>query len=92
MVEKLKDKIQLPIWMLTMILSFLVGLFTYSITFASGYSKLQNDVRVNKELLQDNNDKLKNLDNTKAEKVDVDRIYNKLDKIEGLLIDHMSKK
>jgi hypothetical protein len=93
MTEKIKEKVQLPVWLLTLILSAIVGLFVYSITFAGNYSALQSNVNINsKALIELKNGEIKQLEQNKAEKSDVDRIYKKLDNIEQLLIEHISKK
>ena len=54
--------------------------------------KTQQAVNNTKSIELLNNQTIKDIENRKADKTDVDRIYLKLDKIEGMLIDYMNKK
>lgn len=82
-----KEKIQIPVWLLTLILSGLVGLFSYSITFAISYSGMKKDVNFNTESISEiKTREIVNLQDKKADKEQVDgieitllRIENKLD-------------
>jgi len=81
MVEKFRNDVKIPVWMFGIVLSILLALFAYNTIFASTRKQVEvNTVR------------LDNVEKNKAEKSDVDRIYVKLDKIEGLLIEHMERK
>lgn len=76
MTEKLKEGVTLPVWAISLMALIITALITFNISFAS----TQKQVEINTEVLK-----------TKAEKIDVDRIYTKLDKIETLLIDQIIK-
>lgn len=83
----LKDKVQLPVWMITLILSALVGFFSYSITFAMSYTEIKKAGEKNtSEILELRNGEIKNLRDSKADAKEVNsmqltlvRIENKLD-------------
>jgi hypothetical protein len=79
--DALKQEVKLPIWMIGLILSLLIAIFSYSVVFG-GTSKATELNTKQIEILQA----------TKADKEDMDKVYNKLEKIEGLLIDHMKEK
>lgn len=81
MTEKLKEGIVLPIWLVGVLVTLLLALLAYNASFASTST-----------LVNEHTKSIENLQNTKADKESVDRIYKKLDTIESLLIDHMSKK
>ena len=93
MVERIKNKVELPVWLLTLILSGIVGLFTYSISFAGNYAEMKRDIITNTQAIKDiKNTEIKSLQDTKADKNIVDLVFSKLDKIENLLLDHMQDK
>lgn len=78
--EAMKAEIKLPVWAMGLLVTLLLALLAYNATFASTVAKVEQNTK-SIELLQKD----------KADKETVEKIYNKLDKIETLLIDHMSK-
>jgi hypothetical protein len=81
MTERLKEGIILPVWVVGVMVTLLLALLAYNATFASTVTVVQQHTKSIEVLQKD-----------KADKESVDKIYNKLDKIETLLINHMSKK
>jgi hypothetical protein len=93
-----REKIQVPVWLLTLIISGLIGLFSYSITFAISYSNMKKDVDFNSHAITNIKAReITNLENNKADKEQVNameltliRIENKLDNY--ILIDKKNDK
>ena len=81
-----KEKIQIPIWLLTLILSGLVGLFSYSITFAISYANVKKDTVTNAQSISDiKTREIVNLQDNKADKAEVNNIEITLVRIENKL-------
>jgi hypothetical protein len=93
-----KQKIGIPIWLITLILSGLVGLFSYSITAAFSFGSMKTKVEVNTQSISDiKTREITNLQDNKADKAQVNsieltlvRIENKLDNY--ILIDKSNDK
>jgi hypothetical protein len=82
----IRDSVHLPVWLLTLICSALVGFFTYSITFAVSYANTKKDVEINIKTIEDlkiNN--IKKLEENKADQKEVTEIKLSLIRIEGKL-------
>ena len=85
-----KEKIQIPIWLLTLILSGLVGLFSYSITFAISYSSIKQNTNLNTQNISDiKTREIFNLQENKADKAQVNGIEVTLIRIENKLDAHL---
>jgi hypothetical protein len=81
-----KEKIQIPVWLLTLILSGLIGLFSYSITFAISYANIKKDTVTNSQSISDiKTREIVNLQNNKADKAEVSNIEITLVRIENKL-------
>jgi hypothetical protein len=81
-----KEKIQIPIWLLTLILSGLVGLFSYSITFAISYSSIKQSTTLNTQNISDiKTREIYNLQENKADKAQVISLESTLVRIENKL-------
>jgi hypothetical protein len=75
--EALKSEVKIPVWMFSIILVLMLAILGFNASFAGTVQQVKtNTIEIEK----------------KANQSDVDRIYNKLDKIETLLIDHMKEK
>jgi hypothetical protein len=86
----IKEKIQIPVWLLTLILSGLVGLFSYSITFAISYSGLKQSTVLNTQNISDiKTREIFNLQENKADKQQVNSIEATLIRIENKLDTHL---
>jgi hypothetical protein len=88
-----KAKVEIPIWLLTLILSGLVGLFSYSITFAVSYGNLKNSSIVNTQAISDiKTREIVNLQENKADKREVNNIELTLMRIENKLDNYIMTK
>lgn len=77
MTEILQKDIKVPVWMFGIILTVLLAILAFNASFAGTKQQVKtNTIEIEK----------------KANQVDIDRLYKKLDDIENLLIQHMEKK
>jgi hypothetical protein len=88
--DAMRGKVQMPIWLLTAIISSLIALFTYSITVASSYSETRTQVRVNTEVIKELKSNDSELSNGKIGREEFNDIKTQLNRIEGKLDTHIS--
>ena len=82
----IKQKIEIPVWLLTLIISGMVGLFTYSISFAGSYTAMRLKTEANTLAIAEiKNNEIKTLQTNKADKELVYTLQTSLARVENKL-------
>jgi hypothetical protein len=93
LVDEIKNELRIPYPLAMVIVTILLAIISYGVTSAvrnSGYFKQVeiNTGIINNEIKPD----IQRIKETKADKVDLQRIYHQLDRIETKLDEHVAKK
>lgn len=89
--ERTKNTIEIPVWMIGVLVTVIMAIFSWGIATAANSSATSNQVKVNSETLKELKADDKYLRDTKADKDVINEIRDQLNRIEKKLDDHMIK-
>ena len=85
--------IRIPTPLVIVIVTVMLALFSWTATEATNHASDHTQIQVNTKVLNDEvKPDIQKLKDTKADKVDLERIYDALIRIEGKLDSHIEKK